>query len=168
MLAMVNDGTQPVGRTPASRRRLSVDLAWIVAALVGTVFLFWLAGKVNGAEQRQPCPAMESPHHEALDKLAQQHAEYMARVQVQGHQGFPRRAAEAQRATGLCAVAEVAAETWEWQRDATPAEQWAEYVQCWRQSPGHWSVARVRHKLVGTGSARGQNGVWYGVILAAD
>jgi uncharacterized protein YkwD len=111
---------------------------------------------------------MESPHHAALDKLAQQHAEYMARVQQGGHQGFDERFAKAVQATGLRSVREIAACTWDWQRDATPAEQWAEYVKCWRLSPGHWRTAGVRHKFVGTGSAKSKTGIWFGCLIATD
>jgi len=112
--------------------------------------------------------AFSSPQHPVLNQLAQQHAEYQARVQVQGHQGFDSRFRAAQVGTGLGQVAEICAETWSWQRNATWPEQWAEYEKCWRQSPGHWSVARRRHRLVGVGSARGRNGVWYGVLISAD
>ncbi len=146
------------------------DWAWRVLFIAGLIAGLWLACRLTwgGEPTKAACPALESPRHEGLDRLAQGHAEYMARVRVQGHQGFDARFHAARKATGCRAVAEICAETWTWQSEATPAEQWAEYVKSWRQSPGHWSVARVRHKFIGAGSAKGRNGNWYGCIIAGD
>jgi hypothetical protein len=138
----------------------------VVFAALGVAAAYCLASA--GEPSKAACPALESPRHAYLDKLAQGHAEYMARVQVQGHQGFDGRFHAARRGTGCRAVAEICAECWPWQSEATPAEQWAEYVKSWRQSPGHWSVARVKHRYVGIGSAKGRNGVWYGCLIAGD
>ena len=136
-------------------------------------FLIVLAGAIIGVmlarlASGQDAYAFASPQHPALSRLAQQHAEYQARVCVQGHQGFSQQFHAAQQAVGLSQVSEICAECWPWQHNATWTEQWAEYTKCWRQSPGHWSVARQRHRLIGVGSARGANGVWYGVLIAAD
>ena len=138
--------------------------AWTSVAVYIVVSLLVALG-ARGAE---PALAFASPQHPILNRLAQRHASYMARVQVQGHQGFSVRAAAARNATGLSDVAEICAESWKWQHAADWNQQWAEYEKCWRQSPGHWNVARRRHRLIGVGSARGRNNVWYGVLLAAD
>lgn len=115
----------------------------------------------------EPCPALESPRHELLQRLAESHASYMARVNRQGHQGFQRRWEEIHRTLGLSAAAEICAESWERQRDLPEADLLVEAVKCWRQSTGHWRVASVRHKWVGVAVGRGRR-VAYVVVLVAD
>jgi len=109
----------------------------------------------------------ESERSELLDKLAQGHSEYQARVDVQGHQGFDRRYAKI-RDTLHMGAAEICAESWDWQRNCTPLELGQEMFKCWRQSPGHWSVASRKHRFAGYGMAVGRRGVWYATILVAD
>lgn len=137
-----------------------------IAALV--VALWAITRLVCGGEMPEPARVFDSPRHEVLMQLAQAHAEHMARVQVQGHQGFDCRYRAAIEATGCRRVAEICAETWPEQCNASADAIWGEYVNSWRQSPGHWSVARARHRLVGAGTARGTNGVWYGCVIVAD
>ncbi len=150
-------------------RKTGIVSALIIFLLMVVVYALALAAAISrGAEPaKAPCPALESPRHEALDRLAQQHANYMARVQVQGHQGFDGRFHAARRATGCSSVAEICAESWRRQKDDTPGQLWAEFVRCWRQSPGHWAVARKRHKFIGVGMAQGRNGVFYGCVIVA-
>ena len=137
-----------------------------LAALIGGL---WLACRmVWGGESKAACPAMESPRSKIMDRLAQQHVDSMARVQYQSHQGFGRRASEIRDALGVREVAEICAESWERQRDDTPEQLWVEFVKCWKQSPGHWKTASVKHKWIGAAMARGKNGIWYGCIVAAD
>lgn len=151
-------------------KKTGIVSALVVLLLMVVVYALALAAAISrGAEPAEaPCPAMESPRHEALDRLAQDHADSMARRQHQDHAGFASRAAVVRKATGCREVAEICAESWEWQRDDPPEKLWAEFVKCWKQSSGHWSVASVKHKWIGMAMARGRNGVFYGVVICCD
>ena len=144
-------------------------------ALVGIGAVIWLAmqvligGVADGAEPEPPlCPGLASPQDKYLNELAQKHAQSMADRRHQSHYGFGQRAAAIRAKFSRAQAAEICAESWRWQVNATPREQWAEYVKCWKQSPGHWRVASRKHRLIGVGSARGKNNIWYGVLLAID
>ncbi len=136
-------------------------MKWIFVAVI----LFGVSGAIA---QGQDALAYRSKQHPTLNQLAQQHADNMARTQYQSHNGFSEHRAPAMFQAGFRSPAEICAETWERQRNATWKEQWIEYTVCWRQSSGHWSVARIKHKWIGVGSARGRNGVWYGCLISAD
>lgn len=114
----------------------------------------------------QPCPALDSVRHELLQRLAEQHAAYMARVNRQGHQGFQGRWDIVHAELGFSAT-EICAESWPEQRDLPEADLLVEAVKCWRQSPGHWRVAGTRHKFSGVAIGRGRR-VAYIVCLVAD
>jgi hypothetical protein len=122
----------------------------------------------DATEIKQPCPSLESPHNPALDTEAQRHAEYMACVCVQGHQGFESRFNRLSAKWPGSRIAEICFEAWPWQAGYSDAELWIEAVKCWRQSPGHWSVACRRHKAVGIGLAKGRNDTWYGCLISVD
>jgi len=128
-----------------------------------------------------PCPANEplayySRPHRALDRLAEGYARWMAIHRTQGgHHGWSEgRWQAALRATGGSRAAEITAETWPNQPNLSWEEQWAEYAKDWSRSRGqggganHWGVAGRRHRWIGTGSARGRNGTWYGCLIAVD
>ena len=138
-----------------------------IAALVVAFFLL-LAQVASAAEKLPACPALGSPHSAAMDAEAQGHAEFMAQSMTQGHQGFSARVGRLREVITASGYSEICAETWAWQSGASKDERWAEYVKCWKQSPGHWRTARVAHRFIGTGEAHGRNGTWYGIILAAD
>ncbi len=133
-----------------------------------TAFASAVAFYIDEETTTAACPALESPRHEALDRLAQQHADYMARVEVQGHQRWNMRSQAALHTTGCESVAEICTESWERQRDDPPEKLWAEFVRCWRQSPEHWWTASRRHKYIGAAMAQGKNGVWYGCVIAGN
>jgi hypothetical protein len=109
----------------------------------------------------------ESEPHELLQWLARDHAKYQAAKRRQGHQRFQERFDAIYKALGLYAV-EIAAESWDRQRNDPLPEIGKEMFRCWEQSPGHWRVASARHKYFGADMAQGSNGVWYACILAAD
>ena len=109
----------------------------------------------------------ESEPHDLLQSLARGHAQYQASRQRQGHQRFQERFDAIYKALGLSA-AEIAAESWERQRDDPLLAIGVEMFRCWEQSSGHWRVASTKHKYFGADMAQGNNGVWYACILVAD
>ena len=108
-----------------------------------------------------------SEPHQRLMELAQDQADYMARKQKQGHQNFQSRYNIINKELGLSAT-EICAESWSWQKNETYLELGIEMFRCWKQSPGHWSVASKKHKYFGCGMAQGKNGVWYACIITAN
>jgi len=146
------------------------DIAFRILFMASVIIVLWLACRIVwGEESKAACPALESPHSRLMDALAQRHAEYMARNRRQGHDGFSNRADIIRGGLdGVREVAEICAESWPKQCDCTTAELWAEFVKCWRQSSGHWSVACRKHRFIGAAMAQGKNGVFYGCIIAGD
>jgi hypothetical protein len=109
-----------------------------------------------------------SERHPALMAMATRHAKYQADRRTQGHQMFQARCEELRQTMGNFQFAEIAAESWPWQKDFAMDALGKEMFVCWRQSPGHWSVASVKHKFFGADMAMGTNGVWYAAIITAD
>jgi uncharacterized protein YkwD len=139
--------------------RPSTSLALVVCVL-------FLPATAGGAEDWPPL--FRSPQHEALNALAQRHAEWMAAHSIQGHQGFSQRYAEATRTMGARTASEICAESWPWQAGDSSEDLWREMIRCWRQSPGHWSVVRRQWRAFGAGMARGPDGRWFACCLAVD
>jgi hypothetical protein len=109
-----------------------------------------------------------SERHPALMAMATRHAQYQARMKQQGHQLFAARCEELRKSMGNFAFAEIAAESWPWQKTDSMLDLGTEMFKCWKQSPGHWSVASVKHKFFGCDMAMGTNGIWYAAIITAD
>lgn len=97
-----------------------------------------------------------------LMRYAMQHAEYQARVQVQGHQLWDTRKFEIQGKLPGLNVEECAAESWPGQDRYKGA--W-EMFHSWSQSPGHWSEVNGHCEQYGYAMSRGANGVWYAASL---
>lgn len=108
-----------------------------------------------------------SDRNEYLMSLAKQHAESMARRQHQDHNDFTDRANLVWKDLGMIA-SEICAESWKWQVNDTPELLWSEAFKCWKQSPGHWSVASKQHKAYGYAMAKGRNDVWYFCIIVGN
>ncbi len=144
--------------------------ALIIFLLMVVVYALALAAAISrGAEPtKAACLAMASPQHEALSLLALNHAAQMARDQRQSHDNFDRRYRAARKATGCREIAEICAESWPRQRNDPPKKLWAEFVRCWKQSPGHWAVASKKHKYVGWCAALGKNGVFYCCVIVGN
>ena len=121
-----------------------------------------LAGKKYQAK------VIESTPNEYLCEAAQIHSEYQAYYGKQGHQNFDYRYKAYREALGDYAIAEICAESWEWQANDDEEKLWLEAFHCWKQSPGHWQVASKKHKMFGFGKAQGKNKIWYYTIIVAN
>lgn len=103
-----------------------------------------------------------------LMAMAERHAKYQASICKQGHQNFDKRCAELRQTFGNFEYAEICAESWPKQANQSMEALGWEMFKCWRQSPGHWSVACKRHRYFGASMAQGRNGIWYACIIVAD
>jgi len=94
-----------------------------------------------------------------LKEEAEAHSKYQASIRVQGHQDWETRFHRINRRLGNGASAsEVVEESWP---NQGLVEACIECVHSWRQSPGHWSAVRGRHRLFGYDIKRGANRIWY-------
>lgn len=109
----------------------------------------------------------ESERHPLLMKLCREHAQYMAEHEQLGHQNFNSRYAEIRKQLNISA-SEIAAETWERQKDESFDKVGKEMFYCWERSPGHWRTASKKWKYFGADMAQGKSGIWYSVIIAAE
>jgi hypothetical protein len=90
---------------------------------------------------------------------ARSHADYQARIRVQGHQNWESRFHRiVARLPGGLSSSEVCAESWPGEGLVVAA---IECVRCWKFSSGHWSKVRKFHPLYGYDMKRGKNGIWY-------
>lgn len=105
--------------------------------------------------------------HPALQAMAQRHADYQARVGVQGHQGWNSRVQELYRDVPECgAFSEVANESWPGQNANFAAR---EMYKSWRQSPGHWSAVNGAHAHWGYAMAYSERKrTWYAAGVFGD
>jgi hypothetical protein len=94
-----------------------------------------------------------------LSAEAGSHSGHQAQIQVQGHHNWGQRF---QRLTaslpGGLHAREVCAESWPNENMMDAA---IDCVDCWRQSPGHWSAVSASHPHYGYDMQRGSNGIWY-------
>ncbi len=101
--------------------------------------------------------------NQTLFAEARSHSFDQARRRVQGHHNwaarFPRISNLLPR--GLRAQ-EVVAESWPGESIIDAA---VDCVDCWRQSPGHWSAVRSDQPVFGYDMKRGENGIWYATGL---
>lgn len=127
----------------------------------------YVEGLIVAGKKYEGAHICESEINQFMMDKAQTHAEYEA-VHGQGHQGFSDRVAALQLQVGPYQYAEICAESWPEQKDATPEELGYEAFKCWEQSKGHWSVCITKHKYVGYGVAQGNNGIWYFCAIVGD
>jgi hypothetical protein len=110
----------------------------------------------------------ESEQHPLLMDMATRHAQYQADHRQQGHQKFQERVEELYQTMGKYQYAEIAAESWERQKDDSMFDLGTEMFTCWRQSAGHWSVAKEKHKYFGADMRMGKDNIWYACIITGD
>jgi hypothetical protein len=125
-------------------------------------------GLIEAGQNFAGAHVWESYSHPVLMAMATRHAQYQASRNTQGHQLFSERVAELQKTMTERAFAEICAESWKEQKNDTKRALGDEFFKCWKQSPGHWSVASKKHKFFGADMALGSNGIWYGCIIVAD
>jgi len=110
----------------------------------------------------------ESQPHPLLMQLCSSHTQYMVDYKQLGHQNFQERWDTINRILGVSA-AEIAAQTWDRQRNDTLEAVADEMFKCWRQSTGHWRIASVKHKFFGGDMCQNEeNGIWYSCMIGAD
>jgi hypothetical protein len=106
----------------------------------------------------KPASTDGQPSPELLEE-AQNHSEYQAAIERQGHHYWASRFSRiVARLPGGLTAREVCAESWPGQRLVDAA---IECVRCWRLSDGHWSAVRAPNHCFGYDMRCGNNGVWY-------
>jgi hypothetical protein len=100
-----------------------------------------------------------------LSQAAEQHSEYQARIEVQGHHRWETRFRQVRARTNAREASEVVAESWP---NQNLIDSCIDCVDSWRHSPGHWRAVRGRHRLFGFDIRRGRNGIWYGTGIFAN
>jgi hypothetical protein len=96
---------------------------------------------------------------------AQSHSSHQASIGVQGHHSWDTRFHRINsRLPQSLTAQEVVAESWP---DKDLVEACVDCVDSWRQSDGHWSAVRGRHRMFGYDIKRGINGIWYATGLFA-
>jgi hypothetical protein len=94
---------------------------------------------------------------------ARSHSQFQARLRLQGHHNW---GARFKRIANLLPFGlrpqEVVAESWPGESLVDAA---VDCVDCWRQSPGHWSAVRSDQPQFGYDMERGSNGIWYATGL---
>jgi len=103
--------------------------------------------------------------HPVLQKAAEEHAAFQARVMVQGHQLWSMRVLKLRGMMPECSeFSEVCADSWPYQ-DAEDAVR--EIYRLWKQSPRHWDRVNGACTYWGYAMAQGENGVWYACGIMA-
>jgi uncharacterized protein YkwD len=127
-----------------------------------------MQGLIDGGTKFLGANVQKSQTNPILMEAAAKHAQYQADHRTQGHQLWDRRYRELQAKMPGLGFAEIAAESWDWQRDNTMEQLGYEMFKCWKYSSGHWSVASKQHKYWGGSMAKGRNGIWYACVIVAD
>jgi hypothetical protein len=96
--------------------------------------------------------------HPVLQREAEAHAVYQARVQKQGHQGWEQRCLRLREQIQSEEFSEVANESWPNQRQEAAAK---EMYRSWRLSHGHWVSVNGPCRYYGYAMVKGSNGIWY-------
>jgi hypothetical protein len=135
------------------------DLGILSASQVGLIE----AGKIFVGAR-----VCDSEQNQILMSMATRHAKYPADHNSQGHQLFQLRVEELYSTLGRYTYAEIAAESWPWETEASMLELGTGMFKSWVQSPGHWGVASKKHKYFGADMAKGSKGLWYACILVGD
>ena len=103
--------------------------------------------------------------HDGLREEAASHSRHQARILRQGHHNWNTRFHRINRLLpGGLAASEVCAESWPGQNLVEAA---LDAVRSWRQSSGHWSAVRGRHRYYAYDMKRGANGIWYATGIFA-
>ena len=106
----------------------------------------------------------EGTRHQLLMDLAEDHADFMALRNTQGHQEFQARYDQIKKELNLSAT-EICAESWPWIKELNEIAQ--DMFESWEHSSGHWAVCTKVPKYFGCAMAQGKK-IWYACILVAN
>lgn len=107
----------------------------------------------------------DGEHSDVLASESEQHSVHQASISVQGHHNWESRFHRINaQLPGDYLAQEVCAESWPGQSLLDAAE---DCVASWRQSSGHWSAVRSRHRFFGYDMKIGRNRVWYATGIFA-
>lgn len=102
----------------------------------------------------------------SLAKESESHSQYQATIRLQGHHQWESRFHRiSAMLPGGGPAQEVCAESWPGEGLIAAA---IECVHSWRQSSGHWSAVRSRHRFYGYDMKRGSNGIWYATGIFSE
>lgn len=102
----------------------------------------------------------------SLAKETESHSKYQAAINLQGHHQWERRFPRISALLpGGGLAQEVCAESWPGMGLVAAA---MDCVHSWRQSSGHWSAVRSRHRFYGYDMKRGSNGIWYATGIFSE
>lgn len=119
---------------------------------------------VYAVRMHPEAPASAGGHmSRTLAREAASHSAHQASLGVQGHHDWDSRFQRINGQVGLTSQ-EVVAESWP---NENLVEACVDCVHSWRQSPGHWSAVRGRHRMFGYDIKRGGNGIWYATGIFA-
>jgi hypothetical protein len=98
-------------------------------------------------------------------QTATDHALYQAERNSLGHQNFGARSRKVIDALGGGMPSEICAQSWS---EESMFEGAIGCMRAWRNSSGHWSIAKKPHRYYGYDMARSKNGAWYAVGFFID
>ena len=126
-------------------------------------------GLFDGGERFKGANVQKSEPHPDVMAAAKSYCEYEAKRDAQlGHKDFSRRMRElGQKVPGM-AWAEITAQSWNWQTNEPMDVLGYGMFESWRQSSGHWRVARAKHTYWGGHMAMSASGTWYACIIVGD
>jgi hypothetical protein len=102
----------------------------------------------------------------SLAKETESHSRHQASINRQGHHHWERRFHRISAILpGGGPAQEVCAESWPGMGLVAAA---MDCVHSWRQSSGHWSAVRNRHRFYGYDMKRGSNGIWYATGIFSE
>ncbi len=112
----------------------------------------------------RPLSAEGLPEQQIV-KAATEHSEYQAKTGILGHQNFGARSAKVSAALGGGGASEICAQSW---ADEGLFEGAIGCVRAWRNSSGHWNIAKRKHRYFGYDMVKGRNNTWFATGLFVD
>jgi len=126
-------------------------------------------GLYDGGERFRGANVQKSEPHPDVMAAAKEYCEYEAKRDRQlGHANFSRRMRELGEKVPGMYWAEITAQSWNWQTEEPMDVIGYGMFESWRQSSGHWRVARAKHTVWGGHMAMSSSGTWYACIITGD
>jgi hypothetical protein len=108
--------------------------------------------------------SLRGKQHETLQRAAESHAKYQAKIGIQGHQRWDERYAILQSQLPGFRFSEVCNESWPGQSEEDAAK---EMFRSWKLSSGHWATVNGECTYYGYAMVLGRNGIWYACGVVA-